>query len=271
MAATWDGDNFVRVWEVKTGNLVHQWKGWIAYFTPDGKQALTVTGGNNPPATFHLYDVETGKEVQSFDYKGDVGNFRILPNGKRVVVMEAKTWVIWELATGKELHRIARDTDLSRAVFTSDGNFLVYSPDGKPCKVLNLETGKEVKAFENILDNKGMYRFLPGDRELMCFHDTTIQIFEVASGKLVREVDVGAGANWQGESLTPDGKRVLTFHPDGTYRLWDIAAKKVIQEYKMTDGRNPRPAFVSPDGRYATASTDGGSVYLWRLPDPPAK
>ena len=254
----------VRVWELQTGKQLHEFTGCIAYFTPDSKQ---IVAGNWINTQFRLYDVATGNEIRTFGSEGQLWNFRISPDGKYVASFTGSNTIhIWELSTGKELHKLTSKTDKFMGVFSSERKCFVYSLDDKPYRVLDLETGKDVRAFESIRDKKRLYRFLPGDREVMGYCDTTLQFYEVATGKLVRELDLGTSADFIPESLSTDGQRFLSVYPDGTFRLWDMATGKVLYRWAMIDGKNSRPPFMSTDGRYAVAASDDGSVYLWRLP-----
>jgi serine/threonine protein kinase len=256
-----------RLWDLKTGKQLHEFKGEQAYFTPDGKQVVTGTWTNSQ---FRVYDVVTGKEIRTFSGEGDLWAFQILPDGKHIAsITGSKAIHVWDLVTGKELHTFTGETMKLQFLFSSDGKRFVYSIDGKPSRVLDLVTGKEVGAYENILARRVLYRFLPGDREIMGYRDeTTLQFYEVASGKLLREVDLGKGANFIPASMSADGRRFLACYPDDTFRLWDLTTGKVLHRWAMIDGKNPKPAFISLDGRYASGISDNGSVYLWRLPEP---
>jgi WD40 repeat protein/tRNA A-37 threonylcarbamoyl transferase component Bud32 len=267
--------DIVRLWDLKTGKRLHEFRGYVAYFTPDSKQVLT---GSWEGSQFRLYDTITGKEIRRFGgERADLWNFRISPDGKQAwSITGDRTVHVWDLSTGTELHKWTAQTTNIVGAFSSDGKRIVLSLDNRPTRVLDLETGKEVRAYENILDKKTLYKLLPGDREVMAYRDkevmgvrtTTLQFYEVASGKLLQELDLGKRANYAPESLSPDGRRFLSVYPDGTHRLWDVTTGKLIDRFEMLDGRNPRAAFISPDGRYATGCSDGGSVYLWRLPAP---
>ena len=257
-----------RLWDLKTGNQLHEFKGAYALFTPDGKQVLT----GSYPSQFRLYDVSTGKVIRTFSGLGTLWGLRIAPNGKWAwSIAGSRILSVWDLENGKEVYKFSGATDRHKGLFSSDSKGFVFSLDDKPYRTLDLETGQEVRAFENILDKvKRLYRFLPGDREVMGYsRGTPIQFYEVASGKLVRELDLGEDAGFMPDSLSADGRRFLTRHQGGTYRLWDLTTGKVVYCFTMNDAKNPNSASISPDGRYATGMSDDGTVYLWRLPDPP--
>src|SRR2546423_808192 len=76
-------DNTVKLWDVKTGKLIHSFEGhtnavWSVAFSPDG---LTLASGS-ADHTVRLWDVKTGKPIRYLEAHTDaVNNVAFTPDG----------------------------------------------------------------------------------------------------------------------------------------------------------------------------------------------
>jgi RNA polymerase sigma factor (sigma-70 family) len=162
-----------------------------------------------------------------------VGALRFRPDGKSVAVGGFETAGIMDCETGEE----------RRIVFTTQTvRCLTLTQDGQT-------------AAGCLADKTGPQR----DR-------STIQIWAVASGQLLRTIDFADPRNYPlAIAISPDGKRVAAASSNRTVRVFDVGTGEVLWQHE------PRPysyrclAF-SPEGKYFATSGPGDkdpSLYLY--------
>jgi uncharacterized protein (TIGR03067 family) len=253
----------VRLWDAQTEKLVHEFKGRMARFTPDGKQVLTGTWQHaftdDKPSHFRLYDVKTGTELRSFGSDaGELWGFRISPDGKRAFSTTGeKTIHLWDLATGKELHRFEAASYLCGGLFTPDNNSFLLTLDNQEYCLFDLVSGKkmgEVKAFSG---KSGLERFLDSGRLVLGWDDRTLQVYDVVSGTLVWKLKLHPLLKWISDSVSPDGRLlVATEAMNNTLHILDVTTGKELDSFHV--GENDlKPAVFSADGRFAIVSSPG--------------
>jgi WD40 repeat protein len=150
----------IYVWNVASGKELHKFPELLggvrdAVFSPDGKKIVTVNGKNGwAPSNARIWDVETGKELQTLPEAQDFIVFS--PDGTKIVTAgKEHTAIIWDAATGKELRRLQGDTN-SRA---NVGNYIIdlisydpmvssvtFSPDGK--KLVTASNDGSVRIYD---------------------------------------------------------------------------------------------------------------------------
>jgi WD40 repeat protein len=129
-------DQTIRVWEVETGKEVKRLEGTLVAFSPNGRFLLSA-GQIQGPFHLHLWDSETGKEIRPFiGHTHAICSVAFSPDGHRVLSGGADGTIrLWEVATGKELHRFekfqvwlpveGRNISFVYAVFAPDGHYAV--------------------------------------------------------------------------------------------------------------------------------------------------
>ncbi len=80
---------------------------WTVALTPDGKTLVSAGGEKDHMA--RSWDFDTGKQLQQIDVRGSAQSLVVFPDGRRAAVASAdKTIAIWDVQSGKELHRLPR-------------------------------------------------------------------------------------------------------------------------------------------------------------------
>ena len=188
----------VQVWELSTGNSLHNLMGHdheitSVAFSPDGK--LLASGSKD--ATARLWDLNSDKERFAFKCpKGGVSRVAFSPNGKRLAVAGGDTVALYDTQTGKKIMEIQG--------YSHHVVHMAFSPDGKRLATAggNSETGR----------------------------GGGVKLWDLATGQEVLTLGGSETASWV--VFSPDGNRLaaafgedlmLSFlqFPTGEVRIWD--------------------------------------------------
>jgi RNA polymerase sigma factor (sigma-70 family) len=249
---TLGGDRTVRLWEAATGKerrRVAVPEGHGLALSPDGRSLLVslaggaglwdVAGGKGPRR------LPTGEAQPDEPAQGQVLSGRFSADGRRVAVATfgfkgpRDRWAlrIWDVATGKELHRATGEVWTGNAPPDFDRFLADYalSPDGAWLLTLASEPGPDKGGVPTTLK--------------------LISLWDVATGRALWRVE--AEAAFRGSAFSPDGRTVAVALADRIV-LVESASGKERARLKATVRL---PAFA-PDGR-TLAAAEGSAVRLW--------
>jgi WD40 repeat protein len=105
--------------------------------------------------------------------------------------------------------------------------------------------------------------FAPDNKHLLTTSGQTIRIWDVRSGKLLRQHDTGFAVGWAAWSR--DGKRWFIGGGDGTLRLFDADTGKLTRTFVGHTNARIESVALAPDGKHACSSGFDGTVRIWDL------
>jgi WD40 repeat protein len=254
-------------------------------FSPDGER---LASGSWSDPTIRVWNVAGGKPLLELSgHMTAVRSLAFSPDGKALAsVSYDKTLRLWDLTTGKELHRGQHDAYLA-AAFSPNGKVLADSRYDGTIYLWETATGKEVRRLQTGEQGSTFcLAFAPDGRLLaVAGQNTTVRLFEVATGRLrcqftVRQGSIHALAfTADGRTLATGGGEALTHFGDveefkfaaaprlSDYRvcLWDVATGKQVRCLEGHQGGVYALAF-SPDGRALVSRSWDTTALVWGLP-----
>jgi WD40 repeat protein len=252
------GGHTIHLWETATGKEAipdsgHRESIASLAIAPDGKTVAT----RGTDQTIRLWDATTGKERSRFTLPPGTSGAAVAADGRTVALANIDNSIrLHDTVTGKELRRLTGHRN-GTAV-------LAFSPEGKllasrgtfdnTIRFFEIATGKEVRTIVvqpqaaqgapmiNVLVRMGEAEVGPGlvfspDGRLVASlvgngvngpggPQVALTLWEVDTGKEVRQILLPAGAAITSFAFSPDGRTLATEDGDRTVTLWEIATCK---------------------------------------------
>lgn len=202
----------------------------------------------------------------------------ISPDGSRVATdADFGEVIVWETATGEEIHRFSAGRPVViRVYFSDDGNQILAvdrtSEFTPTARLWDSFTGAELAAFVHGSLIGDVALSPDGSLVATAGVDAVARVWDVESGQELLTLEGHAPAQSSGSGLlggvanvvfTPDGRRIVTGGADGTVRLWNVEDGQPLAV--LSKHQNEMFVVPSPDGnRLLTAGWDG-KVFIWDI------
>jgi WD40 repeat protein len=250
-------------------------------FSPDGKTLVSAETTATGEVT--LWDVATGKSINTFNSPYQLGSLALSRDGKTVAAGGQNGPQLWDIRTGKATMLSATSSIMSASVaFSPDSATLAsLASDGKSWKIClwNLAEGKKTAALTTASKVVHGLAFSSDGKTVLAVGSDgtgkarTIEAWEVASRKKTSTFAI------DGKPIgTTDYNRLWVFSPDGTMlatpgdspntiTLWDVASGKELAE--LGHGEPVMAVAFSRDGTRVATSTGNLQpdfhIYIWEL------
>jgi WD40 repeat protein/serine/threonine protein kinase len=232
-------------------------QGWVrsVAVTPDGRRALS--GGDD--ATLRLWDLETGRPLQSFaGHAGAVMGVAVGANG-RVALSGGwdGTVRLWDLHTGRQLRCLRGDWKVVKCVaLTPDGVRALFAGEGPVIRCWDLARGQALGGLGGHRDDvRSLAVSADGRRALSGSDDRTLRYWDLETGRELRRFE-GHTDSVTGAALAPNGRWVLSTGSDCSVRLWQVENGR---ELRHLTGHTSwvNSVAIAPDGRRVLTGSGG--------------
>jgi RNA polymerase sigma factor (sigma-70 family) len=283
-----NGKSRVQLYEVAAQRFIDPFPGigdTVVAFLPDGKTLVTL----GRPATFRLWDVESGKERRWF---------AVVPpkwKAKFPGAAQAEDRVVpvrlWDVTTGKAGHELtepmhvpgvpdeAGSGRIDMGGLADDPPFYTtrraaLAPDGKTLAIgldWGASFGNRASRYMKSADGRA---FSPDGRHLVDWAENPlgrsrmdhVYVWDTATGRAVATLAAGPRPGSANAAFAPDGRTLAVASADGIVRLWEAATWTVRAEFRGHRDRVTAVAF-GPSGRLFTGGLD--TVVLgWEVQPP---
>jgi WD40 repeat protein/tRNA A-37 threonylcarbamoyl transferase component Bud32 len=240
--------HIVKVWDAATGKELRS-------FTLR-KDKRSGRSGESPPGQPKGIIIEV--EVPN-PFGGENLCIAVSPHGTRVAAAaEDGTVTVWDVATGRELHRCpgkqARPLSL---VFSRDETRLAWVAGSRAVMVWDVARGQRVQTLT--VDKKrtgtvtvqepgrpprtepsyeqdawGLAFSPDGQRLAWVCPNRTIQVWDVGSGQKLQTLQGHREEVW-GTVFSPDGTRLVSAGADGLVKIWDAATGQELRSLRILE------------------------------------
>jgi hypothetical protein len=267
-----------RLYDVKTGKVIHKLPGVVALFKPDGKEIVTASRVKGQ-AMIRVYSRATGTLMREFEIADDLWNLRLSPAGDCALVVAPTGYRLVNLETKQTVKQIACDIKPSTAFFAPDGKYLLLLAGGKaPWQVFDCASTKtaadfaklnpsppKAQLYKNIVSKPKLDGFFADSRRVFFRTDNQLHVIDVATGTESSKITLGPDVPTD-FVLGPGGTRALASYNDHTMRLWELAGQRELCRFP-TALESVKMLTFSSDGHYAAAVGPPAALYVWRLPE----
>jgi WD40 repeat protein/transcriptional regulator with XRE-family HTH domain len=267
----------VTMWSAVTGtpqlNILHDTFGSGGLrvlgtaFSPNGQRLLSA----HRVGTAKLWDMGTGKVIQTLYHTGSVFDVTFNPKGTRfATTSQDGTIKIWSTVAGQELLTLyGNESGVVAAAFSPDDSYLATA-NGAEVKVWEVSpTGSQewFDIYEHDGEVTGLAYSPDGRRIVTTGSDGQIVVWDAQSGVeqfvgSIRRSAHGAAMSLQDATLSPDGNSLAVIADDSAVRVWDLEARK---ETLLLSGHADLVTSVaySPDGKHLATGSLDGAARVW--------
>jgi WD40 repeat protein/serine/threonine protein kinase len=276
-------DRTVRLWDLATGQEVHQFAGFhgpvrTLAFSPD-RRTLLAADQRGQIRLFPLPDDWQFETIPAtVSRKGSTsGDVVVSPDGRRILSATVDgRLTLADLREGT-IRAIGRPEGRILAVaFSPDGRYALSGGQDRIIRLRDLDTGRVIREVgrhrERIMslafspDGRFAYSTSGGtllDGRWQGGMDPAVRVWDVNKGQEVRKL-VGHEGIVRSVAVSRDGRRVLSAGSDMAPILWDATTGGEILRLKGHTAAVSCVAFL-PDGRRAVSCGDDTTVRLWDL------
>lgn len=242
-------------------------------FRPDGN--LVSCSGlrySSNDSTIRLWDTASGEQLAVLmeQQRAGISDCALSPSGDIVAAVSDQTISLVDTENGAVLNELDQDGEVTKVVFSPDGNILAFS-SGNAIQLWDMAAGGEgIVTLEGHIDAVMSLAFSPDGTILASGggksfatdeNDTAIRLWDVATGE---QLAILQGHDGQVISLafSPDGTSLVSSAggPDKTIRLWNVeTASEELVIYEDLVGT----VLFSPDGKLLATGTTDHVIRLW--------
>jgi WD40 repeat protein len=245
-------------------------------FTADGKTLVGAgakPGGGKTPGLIRLWDVDTGKEKDTWrGTMAEVQHLCISPDGRTVAVAcRDSTIRLWDAAAGHERAVLRGHTGWAHYLaFLPGGKTLVSGSFDGTVKVWETASGRELATLTTVMEIVLSVAVSPDGRTVAAGGGGWHQPGRVeqwdssrwAEAPQPRAVLRGHGSWVWSLAFSPDGHTLATGSNDQHIRFWDTRTGKCEADFHAHAGLVTSLVFT-PDGKSLGSASNDGKAKLW--------
>jgi WD40 repeat protein len=249
-------------------------------FSPNGRLIASSGGGNlyhgnqGPgsirPGQVIVWDAVTGQNLRVLSgHQHMVPGVAFSPDGTLLASASKDTSLrIWEVASGRELHRLTSGVELLSVAFSPDGKQVAVGGQDHTVTLWDAATGQQGRTLHGHSHAVISLAFSPDGRSLVSgtFLDAATGQGEMFVWDMLTGEPRFKVRDWprhvEGVAFSPDSRLIAA--ASGSLRVWEASTGQLLRTIASTGGDFLGVAF-SPDGSQLASAGSDHTVRLWDL------
>ncbi|MGC2310805.1 MAG: WD40 repeat domain-containing protein [Candidatus Babeliaceae bacterium] len=205
--------------------------------------------------TIKRWNIETGKEIQTFTGHRDMVRALVVKGNKLVSGAYDKTIKIWDIETGKEIRTLTGHINRVMALALKGNKLFSSSFDGT-IKIWDIETGEEIQTLIADCDDEFCGLAIKGNKLYSISRDNTIKVWNIET----KEMQQLTGHDYSVCALALEGNKFYSGSSDKTIKIWDASTDTTMQT--LAGHGDTVKILVVQDNKIYSGSDDG-SIKIW--------
>ncbi len=184
------------------------------------------------------------------------------PNGRRIALVGWETPVeIRDSVTLWRMKTIGKGKKIIHFAFSPDEDVVAYCENGKKPNIVDLSTG-QTKVLDTVAGQSKL-AFSPCGKILATgTYGTKAWLWDVKTGDLLKELDVGPTTGGLNPTFSPDGKLVAVGNRNSTTHIFDVATGKQL---RVLHKRSSQELTFHPTRPVIAVAYVDASIGLWNV------
>ncbi len=225
-------DYGVRLWDVKTGELLKTFSGHFdavesIAFSPDGEM---IASGSRDETTI-LWDAKTGDYLRTLSgHSGTVNSVAFSPDCLLVATGSADTTLnLWDVKTGELLKTLSGHYDAVESIaFSPDGEIIASVSDHERM-LWDAKSGRAIITKAGFYHRATSVAFSPDGRLFAAVSDDyVVRLWDTMTGKLLKNLSSHSDAV-NSIAISPDGEAIASGSDDCTVALQSVMPIEDLQ------------------------------------------
>jgi WD40 repeat protein len=255
---------------------------YLVVVSDDGR--WVAAAGADGTRTVYLFDVTGGRQPGALVHDSDVTSLAFHPNnawlitgdGGRLSVSGRAAAHVWDLRSGRELHRVDHDGSVVALALARSGRAVASADMGGSVVVWAPDSGVE---YARVSDAAAAVAFSPDETLLATASGASgVNLWNSDRGQLITRAghgDAGYARDDAVVGFSPDGRWLASARPDDTARVWDVETLKEVARLEFEGSEiwvddmhiDPQRGFFALCGSLGTfdsrSPTMGRTLEVW--------
>ena len=283
-----DADGILKAWDLTAGKETRriQLEAWKHGLFPAVRRSpdRKLIAGPGEGETVGIWEAATGKQILQVGRRMSAVGCAFSPDGKTIAIMSTEDDLsigVWDIRTGKEKLSYPRHRGgISSLAFAPGDNQICSAGEDGTVRLWDVATGKEVRRIVDPplgpRDDRApgarvqSFAYAPDGQTIVSWNDDeTFKLWDVASGREIRQIRPHFAGPLRAVAFAPDGKTVAAVGVAAvgenreTMGFWDLATGREIRRGSLKDNDSTaRLSFARDSKTIASAGLDG-TLKVW--------
>lgn len=263
------GDELIRLWDIKTGQLLNTLKGHLKGVTSlcVSADGITLVSGSRDK-TISMWRLPDGNLLANLSANfASVWSLAMTKSANTIASASYQEIRLWQYPPGRLFKNLkGHQREVDKVLISDDGNLLI-SAGGKndnTVRIWSLPNGEHQGTLTGHRDGIWDMAITPDNLTLVtASQDHTVKLWSLKDHREIATLEAHQGKVWC-LGITPKGDILVTGSDDRTAKIWSISTGKLL--YTLTGHEDSIFCLtISEDGELLATGSKDHTVRLWNI------